>query len=145
MNRIIFDSNAEGYFSASIDGENKVKRLKRFVSASILGGKHLSVSAFLDYLETDNTKVLLAQNSENAVKIMTIHSSKGLQFPVVILCGLEKKFNSSDEAGELIKDRDLGIAIKYYDSQNKTIGNTIYRQKMILKKHRDMLFFFIFS
>ncbi|MCL0077934.1 helicase-exonuclease AddAB subunit AddA [Peptococcaceae bacterium] len=53
--------------------------------------------------------------NENVVRIMSIHKSKGLEFPVVILAGLERSFNFSDINQDVVVHKDLGIGIEYVD------------------------------
>ena len=47
--------------------------------------------------------------AENAARLMSIHQSKGLEFPVVVVAGLDKKFNERDLHGEIILDEQFGL------------------------------------
>lgn len=55
--------------------------------------------------------------AEAGVKIMSVHKSKGLEFPVVILPDLAKKFNLDDTRGELLIHPALGVGMKIFDEQ----------------------------
>ena len=50
--------------------------------------------------------------AENAVRLMSIHQSKGLEFPVVVLPDLSKKFNEQDQHAEIIFDEEFGLCPK---------------------------------
>jgi ATP-dependent helicase/nuclease subunit A len=50
--------------------------------------------------------------AENAVRLMSIHQSKGLEFPVVVLADLAKSFNEQDLRGDIIFDEELGVCPK---------------------------------
>ena len=63
-------------------------------------------------------------NNSNSVKIMTIHKSKGLEYPVCYFSGLYKKFNISDLKEKFIYDKTYGIIVPYF---NTGIGETIYK------------------
>jgi ATP-dependent helicase/nuclease subunit A len=65
-------------------------------------------------------------SEENTVRLMTIHSSKGLEFPVVIVTGLEKQ-TGREKQEEILFDRSLGFALKYYDDTLKTSYETPVR------------------
>lgn len=70
---------------------------------------------FLRYVErmqkidADFGEASAAGDKSDVVRIMTIHKSKGLEFPVVILSGMGRKLNKLDASGELVMDRELGI------------------------------------
>ena len=76
------------------------------------------------------------QLDENAdvVRIMSIHKSKGLEFPVVFVAGLGKRFNMQDAGQAMILDMDLGIGVDYVDPdrriRNKTLRRTILSAKL---------------
>lgn len=62
----------------------------------------------------------------NAVRIMTIHSSKGLEFPVVFLADLAKNFNASDMTGIALCHKELGLGIQYFDSERRLRWPSLY-------------------
>ena len=83
----------------------------------------------VDYGEADT----LDENAD-VVRIMSIHKSKGLEFPVVFVSGLSKRFNMQDANQSLIVDMDLGVAVDYVDSvrriKNKTLRRAVLSEKM---------------
>lgn len=63
---------------------------------------------------------------ENVVQLMTIHRSKGLEFPVVILAELEKQFNERDTYQTLVLDKEYGASLRYVDTEkNYTVNSLI--------------------
>jgi ATP-dependent exoDNAse (exonuclease V) beta subunit len=72
-----------------------------------------SIADFLTYWDTKQDKLAVMSVSGNAVKIMTIHKSKGLEFPVVIypeaIIDLDEKLNRSKSAEEWLRPEDLGF------------------------------------
>lgn len=54
---------------------------------------------------------------ENVVRIMSIHKSKGLEFPIVFLADLGKKFNEQDHQGDILLHKDLGLGLYVVDPQ----------------------------
>ena len=88
---------------------------------------------FIDYLKEINDKDYrmkyhLTTSNIDAVKIMTIHKSKGLEYPVCYFSGLYKSFNISDLKEKILFDNELGIILPFYD---EGIGENI--TKLILK------------
>lgn len=71
--------------------------------------------------------------SEGCVRIMTIHKSKGLEFPVVFLCQMGRKFNSRDSRGKVIFDQDYGIGSEFVDLGLRTRQDTL-KQKYLQRK-----------
>ena len=71
----------------------------------------------------------------NSVKIMSIHSSKGLQFPVCIISSLSSDFNDSEARTNSIYTTDFGIGFKYFDETEKERYTTLGRE-VILDKIR---------
>ena len=69
--------------------------------------------------------------SENVVRVMTIHKSKGLEFPVVFVAGLGKKFNMQDLKNTIIVHRDFGVGI-YNTIENLRVPT--FARKIISQK-----------
>ncbi|MFR1294229.1 MAG: UvrD-helicase domain-containing protein [Coprobacillus cateniformis] len=53
-----------------------------------------------------------SSESDNVVEFMTIHKSKGLEFPIVFVCNMHKQFNTQDSKERMMIDKRLGIALK---------------------------------
>lgn len=73
---------------------------------------------------------------ENRVRIMSIHKSKGLEFPIVFLAGMGKKFNKQDVRGRLLIDMDLGIGTDHLDLEQRTQNSTL--KKNVMKRKMDL-------
>ena len=72
----------------------------------------------------------------NSVRIMSIHKSKGLEFPVVFLAGMGKKFNKQDVYGQLLLDADLGAAADEMDLNLRTKAPTL--KKMAIRRRMEL-------
>ena len=72
---------------------------------------------FVESLRDSNQDMPLANvvsEADNVVRLMTIHKSKGLEFPVVFLSGVQKRFNMMDLRSELLIDKNAGLGLKGY-------------------------------
>lgn len=127
IKKLVADKNLRAHFVASGDGEQKIKRLNRFLSASVVNGKVLTIKEFLKKIDSSPEAFGIARAGGDSVKAMTIHASKGLEFPVVIICGLERDFNDSEENEEILHDRNYGFAAHYYDDENREFSETLLR------------------
>ncbi|MEK6642339.1 MAG: helicase-exonuclease AddAB subunit AddA [Planctomycetota bacterium] len=63
--------------------------------------------------------------AQDAVRVMTIHRSKGLEFPVVFVAELGKRFNLADSRGGILFDRHLGIAMEAVDLERRIVWPTL--------------------
>ena len=86
---------------------------------------------FLRYIEelkkreTDLSTARTLGESEDVVRIMTIHKSKGLEFPVVIVADLGKGFNVKDAEGDLLMHRELGIGLYRVEKERSLRYSTL--------------------
>lgn len=72
----------------------------------------------------------MADSEGTVVRIMSIHKSKGLEFPIVFVAGMGKNFNKQDTRGKLLIDADLGIGTDYLDSEKRIKGPTLKKNVM---------------
>lgn len=87
------------------------------------------------YKEDFGEAGILGEN-ENAVRIMTIHKSKGLEFPVVIVAGLGKSFNRQDIRSRVVIHPELGVGVDWVDAELRT--RTASLPKRVLQKALDL-------
>jgi ATP-dependent helicase/nuclease subunit A len=89
---------------------------------------------FVRYIErlksydVDYAKASLNGENDDVVRIMTIHKSKGLEFPVVFLCNAHRGFNNQDANRKIVLDADLGIGVDYFDSKARVCSPTIVKK-----------------
>ena len=97
---------------------------------------------FLRYIErlkkyeVDFAEASVLGENENLVRVMSIHKSKGLEFPIVFAAGMGKNFNKQDTRGKLLIDADLGIGTDYLDSEKRIKGPTL--KKNVMKRRMEL-------
>lgn len=84
----------------------------------------------LKKFDTDFGEAGVAGEQDHTVRIMSIHKSKGLEFPVVFLAGLGKRINKQDAYGQLLLDGDLGVAADYLDLERRVRVPTLKKQAL---------------
>ena len=107
-----------GIYGAMRDGERRRAALDRLYEAarSYESASPFGLAGFTETLRrsfADGSFFAAAGGSPDCVQLMTVHRSKGLEYPVVFLCGLGRKFNFDDTRGDLLTHPDLGTAMKY--------------------------------
>ncbi|WP_313164781.1 helicase-exonuclease AddAB subunit AddA [Sedimentibacter sp.] len=91
---------------------------------------------FLRYVEKlrvssgDSGSAKTLGENDNVVRLMSVHKSKGLEFPVVILCGLSKRFNKTDSSKPILKHKEYGLAPKYINPDDRIYRETIARASL---------------
>ncbi len=76
---------------------------------------------------------------EDVVRLMTIHSSKGLEFPVVFIAGLSRQFNQMDLRKSYLLDKDYGFASKYVNPELRITYPSLPQMAFKKKKQLEMI------
>lgn len=116
-----------------------VEKAKKFEEGSYSG-----IFDFIRYIERlqkydmeEGEAQLVA--GENAVRIMSIHKSKGLEAPVVFVAGLSKKFNDKDYTAGLVLHPELGIGVEFRDEELRVKAPTFPKKVIAGKLKYEML------
>ena len=91
---------------------------------------------FIEKLKSGNSDLSSAKiigENEDVVRIMSIHKSKGLEFPIVFLCNSNKKMNTEDLKGNVLLHKDLGFGPNLIDVERKIEYPTYSREAMKIK------------
>ena len=126
LRKIVADKNLELEFLSEPLGEFKVRRIERFIAEC--SKLSLTVENFLSRSdELLKNMTVSVSGGDSSVKVMSIHSSKGLEFPIVILTELDSQLFSLDKRSEIFLDRKAGLGVKYYDFDTHTSGGNLVR------------------
>ena len=131
------------YFASMTGGESRVANVKMLLEKAENYEKtsYFGLFHFIRYMEQlqkydiDAGEGGSGDESADAVRIMSIHKSKGLEFPICIVAGLSKKINQQDVNAGLICDMDLGLGMEYRNSKTR-IRNTDLRRNVLAEKMR---------
>ena len=116
-------------FSGRTQGKTRVMRVRRFLKeASAADGTPLTALEFLQKITESGSEITLSENgAAGSVRMMSMHASKGLEFPVVILAGLKSGFNQLDLRSPVLFDREFGIAPLSFDDENMLKSESLLR------------------
>lgn len=149
--KIYRESGFLSFVSALPDGQlrranllklhDRAIQFEAFASSQALA----SLSRFVDFierLEETGCEWAFAEPEtlgENAVKITSIHKSKGLEFPVVILAELDNRFNTSDLSDDFLADENLTLGLQIIDRQSNSKLASLAHQVISEQKLRAAL------
>ncbi len=123
--QVFEESQYPAFVSGLPDGARRRDRLVRIhdLARSFSRFSRQGLRRFLAFLDqvaaAERPGRPSAPAGEDAVRIMTIHSSKGLEFPVVILADLAKAFNLVDIRADVLVDRETGVGIRAADPDRR--------------------------
>ena len=133
--------------SAMPAGEKRAANLDILLQQSLEFAEngHRGIFGFTHYIESmkksniDFGEASVTGESTNAVRIMSIHKSKGLQFPVVFVAGMGKKFNLTDARKATIIDADYGIGSDFIDIESRVKQPTLVKKFLANQIKRNTL------
>ncbi len=138
-------TNLPGLFSALPGGEERRSNLltlyelaRRFEESG-----HRGLYAFLTHLgrlrETGKIVTPPSPGEGSGVRILSIHRSKGLEFPVVFLCGLSHRFNREDMQQPILFHQKLGVGPKGLDTERMVEYTTLAREAVKRRLESEMM------
>ena len=134
---VMRQTEMEAIFGALPGGAQRRRNLLSLYEASM--GFHGGLTAFLDAMElrrtTDGMEPQPVAEGAGCVRLMSIHKSKGLEFPVVFLCDLARSFNLTDLSEPLLCHPRLGVGAMAVDleqmQQYSTFARSAIRQQLL--------------
>ena len=121
---VLEDTGYGDYLAAQPGGQQREANVRMLIERAIAFEKtsYRGLFHFVRYMEQlqsyqeDFGEAGITGENEDAVRIMTIHKSKGLEFPIVIVGGLGKSFNRQDTRSRVVLHPDLGLGADYMDA-----------------------------
>ncbi len=122
------------------NGQNKVLNTNVFVNDFQNHSHNNDLVAYLAFLEqNDEIKVETESGGEqNAISVMTMHKSKGLEFPVVFVVNLSHQFSFQDSYGPCLFSDNLGIGVERFDKQQRFKSDTIARSAIKIDQKQKL-------
>ena len=135
-----------GIFGAMADGETRQANLLLLseLARKFEGAGHRGLFGFLSYLTRlrEQGKRIAPPSTGSGgegVRILTIHRSKGLEFPVVLLCGLSRRLNREDTMRPILFHPKLGVGPKRLDTERMVEYPTLARQAVARQVEYEMM------
>ena len=133
----------DSIYGARSDGEARKANLQAFyqLAANYENGSHRDLEQFLEYLELQEEKGLkvAGESTAGAVTIMSIHKSKGLEFPVVFLSNLSRNFNTESQRAQVMCHKELGLGLSVADSGKRVRYATVSKRSIVARTAAESL------
>ena len=129
---LLLADGLEGEILAKEEGELRLRRVLRLMEEA-----EGNITAFLHRLKSSGYSVDFRESGgENAVKVLTMHASKGLEYPVVILLDIDRKFHGAEKDEVLYSDA-LSFAPKSFDREARASCSTLHRYAIALEQAEE--------
>ena len=143
LDQIFTVTRIDSLYAAMDGGEQSLSNLQQFFQLAVAfeSGGPRDLNQFLSHLEALERQGIPSgtEQAGGAVTVMSIHKSKGLEFPVVFLCGLSREFNRESLRAQVLCDQDLGIGLSCVDVKNRVRYPSIAKRAIALKSVRESL------
>ncbi len=144
LEEILSLTNLEEVYAAMEDGEMRTANLQTFLqyAAQFESGGNRDLGRFLEHLDAMEEKGLITEGERSApgcITIMSIHKSKGLEFPVVFLCGLSKAFNMESQRAKVLCHKEMGLGLSAVDQEKRISYPTIAKRAIAAQIGMDSI------
>ena len=141
---VLEDTGYGDYLAAQPGGEQRKANVRMLMERALSFEKtsYRGLFHFVRYIEQlqsyqeDFGEAGITGENEDAVRIMTIHKSKGLEFPIVLVGGLGKSFNRQDTRSRVVIHPELGLGVDFVDPEKRVKIPLL--SKRVLQKALDL-------
>lgn len=143
LSRLLDETGLYAQMGALVGGAQRQANLDALVSRAraFEGGQERGIASFLRFMDhagQSSARLGAAQQiSADVVRILTIHRSKGLEFPVVLLCQLGRRFNMDDQRKNLLLHSAGGIGLRWIDGGVQR--DTAARRMLVRRQRKEQL------
>ena len=143
----IIDGEYGNIIKALPGGKKKFANLNMLLMKAIEYGKtsYKGIFQFNRYIETirkyeiDYGEANLSDENDDTVRIMSIHKSKGLEFPVCFVSGISKQINFKDTNAAVLTDGQFAIATDIIDIERRVKSKSLFKDAIAKKKHAEII------
>lgn len=147
INDMLIQTGYYDYVMAMPSGTQRIANIEMLKqkAAAYENGSYKGLFNFIRYIEkmnkydVDMGEASILSENDDTVKIMTIHKSKGLEFPVVFLANTNKQFNRMDARKKSIVHSKYGIGIDYIDTDTRVRTKNLIKFAIIKRIELDVI------
>ncbi len=130
VNHVVIKHDIINHYLSMPNGEEMVENIRQFIMLLGNAGFNFHLKKCLQFLDSLSKKddfLISVESGENSVKILTMHKSKGLEYPCVILSGLGKQFNKGVYSSDVILTNKLGMGLNYRNIESRNEIETLQK------------------
>lgn len=138
LEQVLLETSLEEIYGAMDNGSIRLNNIQTFYELAVdfeaAGNRDLG--RFLEHLQSLEEKGLInagEQTAAGCVTIMSIHKSKGLEFPIVYLCGLGREFNMESQRSAVLCHKEMGLGLSAVDEPNRLRYPTVAKRAIAAK------------
>lgn len=141
FNKIIRDTNYLLTISYENDFTNRQENINQYINSFANSQYNFNLVEFVEYKENSNTKIKGTSDKpfSNSIQITTMHSSKGLEYPIVILPNLDQDFTKEPNPLCIKINKKLGVGIKNFNENERKCSNGIFYEACRIKNKETEL------
>ena len=144
---LLYDTGYYDYCSGLPVGKQRVSNLRLLVekAAQFEKNNHTGLYGFLSYIEAmKNSSISVGEartlgENENVVRVMTVHKSKGLEFPIVIIMGMGRMIRPKGIGNSAAMHKDLAIGMPHVNTKEKWHRKTLLQRIIEARKAKEEL------
>ena len=147
LEQIVDETGYGNYVAALPGGEQRIANVEMLIEKAVHfeSTSYKGLFHFVRYIEqlhkydVDYGEASIADEGSDVVRLMSIHKSKGLEFPIVFVSGMEKQFNLMDVRSSVVIHPELGVGIDAVDPIRRVKSPTILKKMMQNELHKETL------
>lgn len=144
---LLTESGYLNYQNLLEKGEERVENLRGFLQKveEYEASENAKLFGFLQYVDRilkergDSLEAMGLSEGADVVRIMSVHKSKGLEFPVVFLTDLNRNFYFADNREAVILHNELGLGPRYVDLEKGSYRDSFFKKMIQRKKKQELL------
>lgn len=143
---IIEDTGYDSYVTAMPSGERRIANIEMLKEKALEyeSGSYKGLFNFVRYIEKikkydiESGEASVVSENDNIVRIMSIHKSKGLEYPIVFLCNANGKFNDMDSRKSMLIHKKYGIGMDYISKDTRIKRRGYFKDCIKLLQKREV-------
>ncbi len=147
LQTILRESGCLSYLAACPEGAKKRANVEMLLvkAADYEKTGYFGLYHFLRYMEqlekyeVDYGEAAMQDENADVVRIMSVHKSKGLEFPICFVSGLSRRFRAKEGDGSVLADMDAGLGVDYVDPVLRVRAKSLRKNAVAVKRRRDNL------